>query len=107
MGNGFDKGLHQLARELSSCTFLTSGGRSISYRSSYIERDALKRKEWTKLLRERMANDVRSEMAKLDRGESSFDCRNEIVYCVGQKWGRERTQVEEAIRLTASSSAAE
>jgi hypothetical protein len=100
---GIDKGphyrLHRLASELTSCTFLTSGGGSISYRSSYIERRAYKPNESIKLIRERVAGDVRRKLAMVSPDSSSH--RNSIIEEVAEDWGYKSTRsVEEALRKT-------
>jgi hypothetical protein len=98
-----DKGLHwrlhRLASELSSSTFLTSGRRSISYESSYIERRAYKPKESIKLLRERVAGDVRRKLAMVPPGSSSH--RPSIIDEVAEDWGYQSTRsVETALAKT-------
>lgn len=101
---GFDKGLHRLASELSSSTFLTSGGRSVSYPSSHVERRALKRKEWTPLLYARMAEDFRRKAAMISPDSSSH--RSSIIDAIGEDYDRSPRTVEKAIASATLSSAA-
>jgi hypothetical protein len=96
---GIDKRLHRLARELSSCTFLTSGGRAISCPSSYTERRAYKPQEWTKLLRERVVEDFRRRAAMVPAGSSSH--RNSLLESVAEDWGYQSPRsVENALSTT-------
>ena len=57
------------------------------------------------LLRERVRTEYWNEMAKLVRGESSADDREEILVNIEEKWGPGRSTIEEWISATAPSSA--
>jgi hypothetical protein len=100
-----DKGLHRLARELSSAAFLTGGNKVVAYPSSYIERDLLKPKVWTPLLHERVRTETQNELDKLARGESSADDRGDILFNIEQKFGRGPSTIEALISVTGRSSA--
>ncbi len=106
MSDGFDKGLHRLAREYSSRT-LVSRGIEIAVQSTHAHRPKAYPAEWIPWRDVSIGRDYYTEREAMLTGHSTCRNRKDIITLLKDRWTLGRTRIEEAISATAPSAAAE